>query len=80
MKKQHEIELPPEIRDWLFAGEWLQLPREWGLTPKQAVMMAAKRWPLKSCSWRSSNLHIAGIEYTNSAGQRIRRPWLQIPT
>lgn len=72
------IELPVEVREWLFPGEWLQLPRDWPLTPRQAVMMASKRWPLKSLAWLSSNYQVAGIEYTNSAGQRIKRRWAEL--
>jgi hypothetical protein len=73
-----EIELPPEVRQWLFACEWLQLPRDWPLTPRQAVMMASKRWPLKSLGWLSANDQVRGIEYTNSAGQRIQRRWAEL--
>jgi hypothetical protein len=41
-------------------------------------MMASKRWPLKSLGWLSSNDQVKGIEYTNSAGQRIQRRWAEL--
>ena len=76
MKTQND---PKDVLKWVFASEWLPVPSAMILTPRLALLVASERWPIKSKSWRDSNPHVRGIEFTNATGKRQRRVWADFP-